>query len=165
VPHAAHKPPDSPPREAQIRVVTVDDDVGFRRLAREVIRATPGFRSVGEATSGERGVSLVALLRPELVLMDVRMPGIGGIEAARRIANADERVAVVLMSAHPAAVDTELTPGRTIALVAKERLGPRSLRALWDARCPPRRRSRPARASAGEDLGLLGRELGVREDA
>jgi CheY-like chemotaxis protein len=89
---------------------------------------------VGEAASGERGVSLVALLRPELVLIDVRMPGIGGIEAARRIAQTDNRVAVVLMSSNPPALDTELTPGRTIALVGKEHFGPRWLRALWDAR-------------------------------
>jgi two-component system invasion response regulator UvrY len=134
MPHAAQKPQNAPPRAAEIGVLTVDDDPGFRRLAREVIDATPGFSSVGEAASGERGVSLVALLHPELVLIDVRMPGIGGIEAARRIAQADNRVAVVLMSSNPPALDTELTPGRTIALVGKEHFGPRWLRALWDAR-------------------------------
>jgi chemotaxis response regulator CheB len=134
VQHAAQKSQDAPPRNAEIGVLTVDDDARFRRLAREVIDATPGFSSVGEAASGESGVSLVALLHPELVLIDVRMPGIGGIEAARRIAQADNRVAVVLMSSNPPALDTELTPGRTIALVGKEHFGPRWLRALWDAR-------------------------------
>jgi CheY-like chemotaxis protein len=141
VQHAAQKPQDAPPRNAEIGVLTVDDDPRFRRLAREVIDATPGFSSVGEAASGERGVSLVALLHPELVLIDVRMPGIGGIEAARRIAQADNRVAVVLMSSNPPALDTELTPGRTIALVGKEHFGPRWLRALWDSRETGERRS------------------------
>ena len=139
--HAVQQSQDAPPRNAEIGVLTVDDDARFLRLAREVIDATPGFSSVGEAASGECGVSLVALLHPELVLIDVRMPGIGGIEAARRIAQADNRVAVVLMSSNPPALDTELTPGRTIALVGKEHFGPRWLRALWDARSTGERRS------------------------
>ena len=138
MPHAGHKPQFAPPLDTEIGVLTVDDDAAFRRVAREVIHATAGFSSVGEAATGERGVSLVALLHPELVLMDVRMPGIGGIEAARRIAQADDRVTVVLLSADPPPVDPELAPGRTIALVGKEQVCPRWLRTLSDARWPPR---------------------------
>ena len=71
--------------ETEVRVLTVDDQVVFRRAARDVITATPGFEPVGDAESGEEALAEVERLRPELVLLDVRMPGIGGIEAARRI--------------------------------------------------------------------------------
>jgi two-component system, NarL family, invasion response regulator UvrY len=65
--------------------------------------------------------------------MDVCMPGMGGIEAARRITHAhDGRTAVILMSADPLAVPPALVPPRAVAIVGKERLSPRSLRALWD---------------------------------
>ena len=57
-------------------------------VAEEVIAATPGFESVGEAESGEEGIAAVERLHPQLVLLDVRMPGIGGIETARRITTA-----------------------------------------------------------------------------
>jgi two-component system, NarL family, invasion response regulator UvrY len=72
-------------RDPAVGVLAVDDDPRFLEVAREVICATPGFETVGVAATGEAAVSLAWMLRPQLVLMDVRMPGIGGIEAARRI--------------------------------------------------------------------------------
>src|SRR3954453_15989041 len=90
------------PRSATVGVLTGDDQAWFRQVVSDVVQATPGFEAVGEAETGEAAVSLVPVLRPQLVLMDVRMPGMGGVEAARRIAEvAAERVAVVLMSADP----------------------------------------------------------------
>ena len=68
-----------------VRVLTVDDQAVFRGIAREVIDATPGFESVGEAASGEEALEAVAELEPQLVLLDVRMPGLDGIEVARRL--------------------------------------------------------------------------------
>ncbi len=76
----------------------MDDQVVFRRAAHDVIAATPGFEPVGDAESGEEALAEVERLRPELVLLDVRMPGIGGIEAARRIAEAHPETVVVLIS-------------------------------------------------------------------
>jgi DNA-binding NarL/FixJ family response regulator len=119
------------PRGA-VRVLTVDDDPVYLRIAREVVSATPGFEPVGEATTGEAALSLVPVLRPQLVLMDVRMPGIGGIEAARRIARAaGDRIAVILMSADPHLLGSVLPPLGALGVVRKDRLSPTALRALW----------------------------------
>jgi len=131
--HALLDREDASPRDGVVGVLAVDDDAGFLRLARKVVRATAGFDLLGEATNGEDGILQVAVLRPQLVLMDVRMPGIGGVEAARRITQAaDSDIAVILMSANPSTVSPGSVPPRAIGVVGKERLCPRSLRALWD---------------------------------
>jgi two-component system invasion response regulator UvrY len=116
-------------RGAAVGVLSVDDDRGFLEVARAVVQATPGFESVGVAMSGEEAVSLVPVLRPQLVLMDVRMPGIGGIEAARQIGAADGGVAVVLMSADPLLLACDRLPCG-IGVIGKDRLCPAVLRAL-----------------------------------
>ena len=67
------------------RVMTVDDQEVFRSAARAVVDATPGFESVGEPASGEEALGLVDAAKPELVLVDVRMPGLDGVETARRL--------------------------------------------------------------------------------
>ena len=122
-----------------IGVLTVDDDHRFLRLVRDIVLATPGFHAVGEASCGEDCVALVAALEPHLVLMDVRMPGIGGIEAARRIDGAARgRVAVVLMSADPPSLATATARAGAVGVVRKERLCPAALRALWEE-CTSRR--------------------------
>jgi CheY-like chemotaxis protein len=127
------------PQTGVVRVLTVDDDATYRCVVRDVIGATAGFDIVGEACTGEEGVSMAATLHPQLVLMDVRMPGIGGVEAARRIAASHDRIAVVLMSADPNVLTPASLSGRTVGLLRKERLGPRSLRGIWDAWAAGRR--------------------------
>ena len=82
---------------SSVAVIAVDDQPFFLGVARDVVRATPGFRWAGEAKSGEEAIEAVDHLRPDLVLLDVRMPGIGGIEAARRIAGDHPEVVVVLI--------------------------------------------------------------------
>lgn len=120
--------------ETEVRVLTVDDQVVFRHAARDVISATPGFEAVGDAESGEEAVAAVERLRPELVLLDVRMPGIGGIEAARRIHESSPETVVVLISIEDSeefAEDAQVCGAA--ALVRKQEFGPALLRSIWKA--------------------------------
>jgi two-component system, NarL family, invasion response regulator UvrY len=115
-----------------VQVLTVDDQAVFRRVACDVITATVGFESAGVAESGEAAVAAVERLRPDLVLLDVRMPGIGGIEAARRITSAHPDTVVVLISIEEPD-ELALGEGRcgAAALVRKQDFGPTLLRRLW----------------------------------
>lgn len=85
-----------------IRVLIVDDVESFRRAARAVVQAAAGFTVAGEAASGEESLEAARILQPELVLMDVNLPGISGIEAARRIHEAFPRIVVLLLSTRDA---------------------------------------------------------------
>jgi DNA-binding NarL/FixJ family response regulator len=117
-----------------VEVLTVDDQAVFRRVARAVIGATPGFHFAGQASSGEEAVDAVAQVRPDLVLIDVRMPGIGGVEAARRIAAAHPDVVVVLISIEgPEGIPSDAERCGAAELVRKQDFGPALLRRLWDA--------------------------------
>ena len=80
--------------------VLADDQAPFRRAARSVVGATTDFELVGEASSGEEAVALVGSLRPDLVLMDIAMDGIGGIEAARLIASTFPATLTILLSTY-----------------------------------------------------------------
>jgi len=118
----------------QTRVLTVDDQIVFRDAARDVIAATPGFESVGVAASGEEALAAVERLRPELVLLDVRMPGMGGIEAARRITEAHPGIVVVLISIEGSdEVAEDAHASGAAALVRKQEFGPALLRRIWEA--------------------------------
>ena len=82
-----------------VRVLTVDDHPPFRDAARAVIAATPGFEALAEVGSGEDAVDLLDRLQPDLVLLDVSLPGIDGLETCRRLAAATPAPLVVLISA------------------------------------------------------------------
>ena len=99
------------------RVMTVDDQEVFRSAARAVVDATPGFESVGEPASGEEALGLVDEAKPELVLVDVRMPGLDGVETARRLRRPHPELVIVLVSLDdpPAETGTEAIPVRTQA--------------------------------------------------
>jgi len=125
--------PEHPTRHgSDVTVVTVDDQQVFREVAQEVIEATAGFKCVGEACSGAEGLGLVDERRPQLVLVDVRMPGMGGMEVARRIKDAHPEVVVVLISIEePANFSASLAASGAEALVRKQDFGPHMLRGLW----------------------------------
>ena len=87
---------------AAVRVLVVDDQRPFRRAAAALVRSVDDFELVGEAESGEQAVEIAAILRPGLVLMDVRLPGIDGAEATRRILEELPDTRIVLVSTHEA---------------------------------------------------------------
>jgi two-component system, NarL family, invasion response regulator UvrY len=122
----------------RVRVVTVDDQPFFREAAREVIDATPGFEAAGEASSGEEALGLVDEVEPELVLIDVRMDGMDGIETAERMTAVHPRVIVVLISIEdPADVPSDARTCGAVALVRKQDFKPRLLQDLWVAHGAP----------------------------
>lgn len=124
-------PPAPTPRV--IRVLTADDHPGFLAAARELISATPGFETVAEADSGERAVALAARLRPDLVLLDVHMPGMGGIAAARRIADSDPQTVVALISAYAVCdLSADALHCGARAVLPKHRLRPQAIVRLWE---------------------------------
>ena len=78
----------------------MDDQPAFRALARTLVSLTPGMCVVAEAETGEQAVDVADRVRPAVVLMDVNLPGMSGIEAARRITAREPTVKIVLMSTY-----------------------------------------------------------------
>ncbi|HEY6760687.1 MAG TPA: response regulator transcription factor [Baekduia sp.] len=118
--------------QREIGVLIVDDQPFFRSAALEVVGALPGFRAVAEASSGQEAVEAVGELHPELVLLDVRMPGMDGIEAARLIMASHPSTVVVLISIEDiAGVPSTARTCGAAALVRKQDFGPALLRDLW----------------------------------
>lgn len=130
-----------------VGVVVVDDQAPFRRAARAVVAATTGFELVGEAQTGEEAVRLARSLGPHLVLMDIRMPGIDGIEATRRIAAAGSDTVVVLVSTYR---ETDLPANArscgAAAYIHKKDFGPSVLDDVWHS-LSPRAAARTGRAA------------------
>ena len=80
-----------------MRVVLADDHALFRDGVASLLAAW-GHDVVGQASDGAEAVELVGRLQPDVVLMDVRMPGVGGLEATRRIAGSNPEVAIVMLT-------------------------------------------------------------------
>jgi DNA-binding NarL/FixJ family response regulator len=86
---------DSPDR---LRVLIADDHVLFRDGLRALLAAAPDTELVGEAATGDEAVTLAATLQPDVVLMDLQMPGLNGIEATRRIVPASPHINVLILT-------------------------------------------------------------------
>jgi two-component system invasion response regulator UvrY len=121
--------------DAAVSVLIVDDQVPFRRAAAAVVRVTGGFDIIGEAGSGEEAVELARQLEPQLVLMDINMGGISGIEATRRITTVAPDVVVVLLSTYQAEdLPADAATSGAVAYVNKEEFGPQVLEDVWARR-------------------------------
>lgn len=119
----------------EVSVLVVDDQRLFRMAASAVLRRSEGFTLVGEAETGEEALERVTSLRPALVLMDINMPGINGIEATRQIVADAPGTVVFLCSTYQLSdLPAEAHTSGAIAYVNKEELAPSVLRHLWDDR-------------------------------
>lgn len=127
---------DMPYAHATVRVLIVDDQAAFRRAARSVVELTPGFLVVGEAESGEASLDAARAMQPDLVLMDVHLPGIDGLEASRRMlaTSGNQAPVIFLLSTYEAAeyLDQPAECGAA-AYLAKAAFGSEALSAAWAA--------------------------------
>ncbi len=136
---------DGPRHADACGVLLVDDHDAFRRVARAVVEATEQFEVVGEASSGEGSIELAARLAPDLIVMDVRMPGIGGVEAAERVRALLPDAVIVLISVDgAAAISGPPSAHGADATMPKHALSPSALTAIW-------RRHRPSARGPGSD--------------
>jgi two-component system, NarL family, invasion response regulator UvrY len=119
-------------RSHDVRILTVDDQAVFRATARDVVDATPGFTSVGEFGPGEEALTAIAEVDPELVLVDVRMAGMDGVEIARRIRSGGANTVVVLISVEDQVdLPEDIATCGAAAFVHKQDFGPDLLRRMW----------------------------------
>ena len=116
----------------RVRVVLVDDQEAFMHALVAVVDATRGFVVVGQASTGEESLELTEELKPGLVLMDVNLPGIDGIEATRRLRERRAPPVVILL------LDARRGRGRVFvaqsganAYVTKSEFGPQRLSQIW----------------------------------
>jgi DNA-binding NarL/FixJ family response regulator len=124
--------PARPDRESTVGVMVVDDQASFRRAARVLIDATPGFELVCDAECGAEAVGLADRLRPDLVLVDVYMPGMDGFETARRLTEAHPECVVVLVSLEEfEGLEPAVASSGASTIIRKESLRPSTLRELW----------------------------------
>ena len=114
-----------------IGVLIVDDQECFRRAAQSIVSATAGFEAVGESASAEEALEAAVQLKPDLVLVDMRMPGLDGFETSRRIRAALPGPVVVLVSADPEPEPDKLEASGAAAFVPKEALNRSMLQTLW----------------------------------
>lgn len=120
-----------------MRVLIVDDQEPFRAVARAVVELTEGFEVAGEVETGEASLEAARALHPDLILMDVNLPGINGLEATRQILAAAEParpVVVLVLSTYEAAeYEPQAAEAGAAAFIPKSDFSPERLLAAWAA--------------------------------
>lgn len=113
-------------------ILIVDDQVDFRRSARALLEAA-GFEVVGEAADGADALRATARLRPQLVLLDIQLPGVDGFEVAARLAEVADPPAVILTSSRGTrSYRRRLASSPALGFIAKSELSGETLAALCD---------------------------------
>ncbi len=115
---------------ARQTVLIVDDHAAFREATSALLEAE-GFRVVGEAANGEEAIRAVALLRPDVVLLDIQLPRVDGLEVAERLAARPDPPTIVLISSRSAAsYGQRLQRSPAKGFIAKEVLSGQAIAAL-----------------------------------
>lgn len=83
-----------------IKVLVVDDEKGIRTIIKKILDKSSGFQVIGETDNGEEAVSIFNEQRPEVVFIDVQMPGCSGIECAKRITDIEPKTIIIFATAH-----------------------------------------------------------------
>lgn len=121
--------------DTTIEVLVVDDDPAIRDTIRDVVEVEPGWQVVGEATDGREAIHLAQELQPDVVVLDLMLPVMSGIDALPQIVRVAPRSTVVMLTAHPdarelidaAALGASATMEKTalarLAAVVRELLG------------------------------------------
>jgi DNA-binding NarL/FixJ family response regulator len=118
-----------------VRVLVVDDQLPFREAAKVVFSLLDEFEVVGEATSGEESLELALALHPDLVMMDINLPGMNGVESTRQLLAAHPGTVVVLVSTYDEnALPVGTSSCGALAYVHKEHLDPDLIEELWSGR-------------------------------
>ncbi len=124
--------PGGVPEVAVVRVLVVDDQAPFLRAMTSVVEETHGFEVVGQASSGEESLVIAVELLPDLVLMDVNLPGIDGLEATRRLRAGDSPPVVLLLSTYDEdAGEDFVAESGAAAYLTKSAFGPDRLEHVW----------------------------------
>jgi two-component system, NarL family, invasion response regulator UvrY len=112
-----------------VDVLIVDDQPPFREVARTLVSLLSGWRVVAEVETGEDALAAVDEVEPGVVLMDINLPGISGIEATRRISASRPNIRIVLLSTYAADdLPADALNCGAAAYIRKEDLTPRRLR-------------------------------------
>lgn len=117
-----------------VRILLVDDQPAYLSAMMSVVQETPSFVVVGEASSGEESLVVAAQVVPDLVLMDVNLPGIDGVQAARLLRAGDSPPVVVLLSTYDDDAGARfVAESGAAAYVTKSAFGPDRLLEVWRA--------------------------------
>jgi DNA-binding NarL/FixJ family response regulator len=126
----------------EVAVLVVDDQESFRDAVADLVAITPGFRLAGAVASGEAALVHVGEVDTDLVLLDVNLGGMSGVETCRELRSGAGGPAVVLMSGYRRAELPVEVDALAVPFVAKEQLSPEILQRLWDGLAGERRSAR-----------------------